>query len=98
MSLHLVFASPYHSDALQSCQRSMGPNDVLVLLQDGVYAGVANSHAANSIVESGRTCYVMQDDLAARGLTQQLANDFEAISYEKLVELSIAHPSSQSWY
>ena len=66
MILHQIFTSPFSSDELKHCSECSSPNDVILLLQDGVYA--LNHPLLKLLLAQRNTIYVLKNDLSARGL------------------------------
>lgn len=86
-TLHLI-SNP---KAFASCLAVAGPDDVLVLLEDGVYA-LADLTAAAQATPSQGFCTIA-DDIATRGLSPQTFD----ISYSTLVELCTEHQPIATW-
>ena len=81
-TLHLVFSPAGAADAVARA----GPDDTLVLLQDGVYTPPDLTKSAST--------FVLEGDATARGM----ATRFDSlIDYARLVELVAAHQPVVSW-
>ena len=99
MLLHTVNQSPTDGNALYSCLRSLLPGAHLLLLEDGAYAAVAGSDAAELLTQRNDVhCHVIAADAAARGLTDRIAPAIALASYEDFVRLSTECHAVQSWY
>ena len=85
MSLHLVFTTA----GLRACQPRADADDVMLLIGDGVYAGLAADTSWPCAVQA------LQDDAAARGVTDRLHVD--AIGYDDFVALCTKHKPIVSW-
>lgn len=83
-TLHLI-SNP---SALDGCLTVAGPKDVLVLLEDGVYA-LAQMTQANP----SQSCWTIADDVATRGLPAQACD----IDYPQLVDLCTEHQPIATW-
>ena len=94
MKLHTVNQAP--GSTLDCCLRCISPEDSLLLLEDGVYAGCAG--LADAIVAAGCKLYVLEPDAAARGLLHRLDHSVELIDYAGFVELAADCDAVQSWY
>lgn len=94
--LHTLSHSPYHCDidALLGC---LGSQDALVLLQDGVVAALANSETATRLLKATVPLYVLRNDVEARGLIEQISDNFSLISYNQFVQLTVKHPQQLAW-
>lgn len=95
--LHLVNKSPHSHTSLENCIRFLSAGDVIVLIEDGIYAakkGTNKSTYVEQIVKD-HAVYVMRADLHARGVTD-LIDGVQEIDYEGFVDLLVEHPS-QTW-
>jgi tRNA 2-thiouridine synthesizing protein B len=98
--LHLINKSPFERTALDSCLRLAKPGSSILLIEDGVYAALANATHAKKI--AGRmedfSFYVLAPDVAARGLGDApLIEGLSAVDYEGFVDLVAEHEVTQSW-
>ena len=98
--LHLVSASPFREDALDTCLRVAVPGSAVLLYEDGVYAGVQGTGVAGRLEAATgemRIC-VLEADLAARGLRDAtLVPGVHRVDYDGFVELAIEYDSVTSW-
>lgn len=95
MILHTVNKSPFASSGLASCLRYVGPNDAIVLLEDGVYAG---SRGVSSGLEHGDTrVYAIAADVSARGLDRRLRDGVHVIGYREFVRLCTEYEVVKNW-
>ena len=95
--LHTVNKSPYAHASLESCLRFLNPGDVILLLEDAVYAA-AKGTSKSALVEQAlqkNAVFALQADVKARGLTE-LVEGIELADYDKFVELLEKHVS-QAW-
>jgi tRNA 2-thiouridine synthesizing protein B len=93
--LHTVNKSP-DASALRQCLHVIGADDVLVLIEDGVYCALT-ANAVDSWVETPLTVYAILADVEARGLLGRLDPRVAMIDYEHFVSLCVAHPASKRW-
>jgi tRNA 2-thiouridine synthesizing protein B len=98
--LHLINKSPFERTALDSCLRLAETGGSILLLEDGVYAALANAAQEEKI--SGRMAdfsfYVLGPDVAARGLEDTpLIDGIDVVDYEGFVDLVVEHDAAQSW-
>lgn len=93
-TLHLLSKPPEHSNCLNSCLAVIGANDVLLLLGDGVYAGLP----AYSDQLADIRCYALAADVNARGLQTRLSAYCTCIDDTQFVDLSTSCKNSQSWF
>jgi tRNA 2-thiouridine synthesizing protein B len=95
--LHTVNKSPFTHQTLKDCLDISNNDDAVVLLEDGVYAAL-DSQPQNKLLSNNR-CFVLEEDLQARGLTtQKLLQNIEHITYERFVQLCAEYDMVQSWY
>jgi tRNA 2-thiouridine synthesizing protein B len=91
--LHTVNKSPFQNSALENCLRLAREGDVILLLEDGVYAAAAGT-AKSSLVEQAvkqHTVYAIEADVKARGLSK-LIKDVRIASYGDFVDLVEKYP------
>lgn len=95
--LHLVSQSPTNGSALSSCLRMLDENSAVVLLGDGVYAAVAG-HIDVASLASGVHVFALDRDVSARGIQRFINTQIEVIDETTLVQLTVEHESSHSWF
>ena len=94
--LHLVNKSPYERNSLSTCVGYVKEGDVLLLIEDGVYAAVKGGSAAAKL--QGLDVSVLGPDLAARGIGEdKLVDGVEVVDYAAFVDLVEAKDKVQSW-
>lgn len=91
--LHTVNKSPFQNSALESCLRLARKGDVILLLEDGVYAAAAGTVKSSLIEKAVKqvTVYAIDADLKARGLGN-LVKEVRVASYADFVDLVEQHP------
>ncbi|MEJ8836551.1 sulfurtransferase complex subunit TusB [Ramlibacter sp. AN1133] len=97
--LHIVNKSPEQARSLQSCLRVARPGDVLLLIEDAVYAATAPGAMACGLDQALRRLQVrvLLPDLEARGMAARRIAGIEPTDYGGFVDLVAAHPAHQSW-
>ncbi len=95
MILHTLNALPA-STAFRDCMATIGADDALLLLGDGVYALLPEAWKA--LVQKNATVYVLADDLAAAGLTESLPESVNAVDYAGFVALTETYPRQMAWH
>ena len=98
MVLHTVNRSPHHNQTLLNCLRVISSPAVLLLIEDGVYGATTASQPLFDQLPSDIDCYVLQADIEARGLTEQISTRFSSVDDAGFVELSVRCQRIQSWY
>lgn len=91
--LHTVNKSPFQNSSLENCLRVARQGDVILLLEDGVYAASAGT-AKSPLIEQAvkrHTVYAIEADLKARGLVN-LVKQVRVASYGDFVDLVEQHP------
>jgi len=96
MILHLLSKSPTENNAFNNAIRFLGPDDVILLIENGVYAGIEGIEP--TLPFSSTTIYALQDDVEARGIAGKLAAACKLVSYDGFVELTERYTKVQSWY
>lgn len=74
-------------------------NAGLLLYQDGVYLALKNTNHAKQLTKLAKThpIYLLEDDVKARGITEQLLQFTNYINYEQFVKLTMQHQKIISW-
>jgi len=93
--LHTVNKSPYANTTLESCLRFVQADDVILLLEDGVYAaasGTSKSHLIEKVLDT-HAVYAIQADVKARGL-DNLIEGIKLADYQDFVKLLEQHRSN----
>lgn len=93
-TLHLVSRAP----ALAACLEVAGADDAVLLLEDGVYAGVAAGHAADHGENApARSLFALEPDVRARGLGGRLGAGITVVSDAGFVDLVERHQPIVTW-
>jgi tRNA 2-thiouridine synthesizing protein B len=97
--LHIVNKSPAQTTALASCLRLAQDGSALLLTEDAIYAATAAGAAASGIAAAAKRLqvYVLQPDVAARGMAGKLINGVREVGYDGFVDLVAEHHNNQSW-
>jgi len=85
-TLHLV----NHAGALSDCLAVAGPEDAILLLENGVYAAVAGQAPE-------RRLHALAVDVRARGIGGRVAEHVEVIDDAGFVALVEAHKPVVTW-
>lgn len=95
-TLHVVSASPFSDDRLDSCLRLLGHGDGLLLCGDATYAvQPGNRHAEALAALPGIALYALDEDLQARGL--QPGVTIEQVDYPGFVALACRFSKVNTW-
>ncbi len=98
--LHTVNKSPSERNTLQSCLRLAQRGSSILLIEDGVYAAMADNKASEQLTArmDDYQYYVLGPDIAARGLAAKtLIENCKVVDYAGFVDLAAEHDSVQSW-
>ncbi|VAX77032.1 Protein TusB [Serratia symbiotica] len=93
--LYTLSHSPSQCD-LPTLLRLIVEGDVL-LLQDGVLAGLAGSAYLALLLKAPISLYALKADLEARGLVGCCSNQITIIGYNHFVTLTEKHCSQMAW-
>ena len=97
--LHIINKSPFNSNSLTSCLRVAASNSTILLIEDGVYAALANTSFAdliNSALEK-HSIYALKADIEARGLNAKIIPTVKIVDYDGFVDLTLTCHPIQSW-
>ncbi len=90
--LHMINQSPFRAPSLETAMRFLQPDDVILLIEDGVY-GAQDSNAFSVKVKEAmgnNEVYALGPDLKARGITK-LLDGVKTVDYEGFVVLVEKH-------
>jgi len=90
---HTINKSPFQNSALENCLRLARNGDVILLLEDGVYAAAVGTVKSSLIEQAVRrhAVYAIEADLKARGL-DKLVKEVRIAGYGDFVDLVEKHP------
>ena len=97
--LHIVNKSPAERVALASCLRLAQDGAALLLTEDGIYAATPALAASSGLAAAMARLkvYVLQPDVAARGMAGRLVDGVTPVDYAGFVGLVAEHTTNQSW-
>jgi len=98
--LHTINKSPFQNSSFESCLGHVADGDAVLLIEDGVYAAIADTVPGKQIkAKKGKVSfYVLGPDIAARGLNNgSLADGIEVVDYGGFVDLVTKHEVAQAW-
>ncbi|HEX6828221.1 MAG TPA: sulfurtransferase complex subunit TusB [Burkholderiales bacterium] len=96
--LHVVNKSPLDRGNLASCLRVARPRSGLLLIEDGIFAAVKGTAAADSLKQAdGVTVYALWPDVEARGMQDRMLDGVKMVDYGGFVDLVAEHATVQSW-
>jgi tRNA 2-thiouridine synthesizing protein B len=96
--LHIVNRAPQAGNALADCLRICDAGAGILLIEDGVVAALANGSWLPRILERTHNLYVLEADVAARGLAGKIAANAQVVDYAGFVALCCEYPGTYSWY
>jgi len=98
-TLHTVNKTLARGDALARCARFAAPGDTVLLIEDGVYAGLPHGECAERVqplLEACRVCALLAD-ARARGIESRLPARIERVDDAGFVALAAGHERVVSW-
>ncbi|QFU01613.1 Protein TusB [Halomonas sp. THAF5a] len=96
MLLHVVNRSPANSRVHEQALTGMGPEDVLLLIEDGVQGALPQLVRYFAPIE-GRL-FALKEDLEARGLLGRCAESVQVVDVDGFVTLTEEAERTVSWY
>lgn len=94
--LYTLLHSPWQCD-LDSLLLLLKDGDDLLLLQDGVTAALAGSQMLTKLSTSPATLWVLLEDVAARGLAEQISTKVARLDYTGFVAMTAKHQQQVAW-
>ncbi|WP_217549943.1 sulfurtransferase complex subunit TusB [Pantoea sp. GbtcB22] len=94
--LYTLLQSPWQCD-LDSLLLLLQEGDELLLLQDGVTAALAGSQMLIKLSASPATLWVLEEDVGARGLDEQISTNVARLDYTGFVAMTAKHPQQVAW-
>lgn len=97
MILHIINKSPIQHSALHDALPFINTDDKVILIDDGVYAAIANTGSMNKITALHCQCMVLNDDAEMRGI-KNIDQSVQMIDMQDFVELVFKASKNISWY
>ena len=94
-TLHTISKSP-SAKLLDSCLEVIDETDGLLFQEDGVY--YARSGFNKSEFGKEYNCYVLKEDLSARGIELNSSDDISVIDYPGFVDLCEHYGKIVNWF
>lgn len=94
-SLHIVNHSPYTHSTLSDCLAHIGESDVILLIEDGVYA-IQHALYQDTQATSPNKIYVLKNDMLIRGV--DITPAINTVNYNEMVTLTEHFHPIQSWF
>lgn len=96
MILHTLATTPGCA-AFENCLAILSPEDAVLLLGDGVYAGMRKTEAFDRLQATGAAIHILREDALAAGLMERL-DPATVIDMEGFVTLTEHYPRQLGWY
>jgi len=99
-TLHTVNKSPFATGSLASCLNHCKDGDAILLIEDGVYGGLAETSVSGQVQKmmGSVAIYVLGPDADARGLAaDRLLAGINGVDYDGFVDLVAKHDRTQAW-
>ncbi len=100
MLLHIVSIGLNQRQTMQQCLDLVTPDDAILFIEDGVYwaTGAPEAKALLQSASCNSKIYVLNEDVAARGIQSHIAADITCVDYVGFVTLTEEFERSASWY
>ena len=98
--LHTVNKSPFEKSTFESCLTHARSGDVVLLIEDGVYAAMKGTAMSDQIAARNGDVklYALGPDLSARGIKETaLMDGIDVVDYGGFVDLVTQHEVTQAW-
>jgi tRNA 2-thiouridine synthesizing protein B len=98
--LHTVNKSPFERNTLDACLRMARPGAGVLLIEDGVFAGLRSTEVADKVSKAMQTLsfYLLWPDLQARGFNEKRVIDgVKFVDYNGFVDLVVEYDNVQAW-
>lgn len=99
-TLHTVNKSPFATHTLLSCLDHAQDGDAILMIEDGVYGGLAGSALSEAVAARVGTVriHVLSEDMEARGIdASRLIEGVGAVGYDGFVEMVAGTDRTQAW-
>ncbi|MDR7344071.1 tRNA 2-thiouridine synthesizing protein B [Pantoea alhagi] len=94
--LHTLISSPFQCDYFLLL-RMLRADDDLLLMQDGVLAGLQQSRLLPPLLQAPARLWALKEDVVARGLTAQISAKITVIDYNDFVTLTVKQQQQMPW-
>lgn len=94
--LHTLITSPFKTD-MNLLISMLKKSDDFLALQDGVLIGLKSNIFLKKIIASSVKLYLIKEDVYARGIHENIANEFSLISYIHFVSLTLNNTKQMNW-
>lgn len=99
MLLHTVNKSPFNNSCFNDCLKVCTDGSAILLIEDAVYAAKKGTLTARLITNTESiTFYVLEADVNARGIKDELCEKVTLANDEDFVELVSQYDNVVSWY
>lgn len=94
--LHTLMSSPFQCD-YALLLRMLQADDDLLLMQDGVLAGLQNNRLLPQLLSAPARLWALKEDVEARGLAAQISSRISLIDYNDFVMLTVKQQQQMPW-
>lgn len=94
--LYTLLQSPWQCD-IDSLLLLMQEGDDLLLMQDGVTAALEGSQMFIKLQASPAALWVLEEDVVARGLVEQISTKVVRLDYTGFVAMTVKHQQQVAW-
>jgi len=99
MILHTVNKSPFEKNTLISCLNHAKAGSSVLFIEDGIYAALQNTRFSDQVSSAMKdiNLYVLEPDLKARGVQDNLIDGIKKVDYAGFVDLTTEHDTVDAW-
>ena len=96
MVLHVFAKGINHSSKLEKCLAITSSEDAVIFIEDGVFWSFPGP-VSRKLLRGECNFYYLCEDAEMRGIKKFLPS-LEPVNYEGLVDLTVVHKNSVSWF
>lgn len=90
MTLHTIANNTIDVDMIRS-------NDAVLFWQNGVILALSDNAILNKIIEKTQNCYILDNDIIARGLTHLIDSQVKIIDIKQVINLTVQYYPQMAW-
>lgn len=90
MTLHTIANNTIDVDMIR-------PDDAVLFWQNGVILALSDNAILNKIIEKTQNCYILDNDIIARGLTHLIDAQVKIIDMKQVINLTVQYYPQMAW-
>lgn len=97
--LHIIYKSPSESQSFENCLAACAPQDVILLIENGVFCALLDSISGNQFVNLAKQkkVFLLAEHAIERGVLSRLIDNLQSIDFEGFVDLTVEHYPVLRW-